>query len=677
VRIASFQTPLRLFSFIFLLAPAVALADSFVKKVGDDNVVLAGAGELPPGTIFEVRDGDDLLGFLRVEGKEKGTGSNVKIMAGKASPGARVIPIERPKTRVGFLGGDEGSRVEKELTVLCPNRLVRLTKPDDLDRRRLDAVVITTAAPEKIVRQFVDQGGIAILDLATYAAWFGEKPKKIDSEQPLSIQVVAAGSATRGLAVGQTFAHFGREDNRYVCRCLPILHNVYRVLLARVPGKEAVAVEQSIGKGRLLALDLLSPNGEPGYDSGAVLKWVLPGNLLARSVRYTRALSHRVDYDDYMQLQEAVAARVKDKWVREKAGVDSGGKTIWRFRMGPADRPTLSFDGAIHSGEWLNPHLLLDFIEYLADVPGDDYKTRWLLRNFTITVIPLLSGSMRQESFSGCDLNRNFDFRWEDYTKGYGWRAGRALKLRGTAPFSEPEARAVRDHVWNNPVIARVDMHMHGIQHGAMFIAAHPLADADLTAFDAAAGVLKANVNDRFLWKGPSQLVFRRATHAGRTVPFSTNWTAYQGLWAISTELVGGADHSLQEKEIGMEGLLAFSYAVGVDFLAGKRRWLGCPRTGFARPGGCEDATALIFTDRGKQTIAYRTNRGRGKLRLPLPSGGCRLYDETEKPIRWEAGGDHCILPMGLDRCFFECGAASRRQVLDALEQASFEQTGS
>ena len=309
-------------------------------------------------------------------------------------------------------------------------------------------------------------------------------------------------------------------------------------------------------------------------------------------------------------------------------------------------------------------------------MPEADYKTRWVLRHFSVAVIPMLSGSMRQESTNGCDLNRNFDFRWEDYTKGYGWRAGRALKLRGTAPFSEPEARVVRDHIWNHPVIGYANTHMHGVQHGAMFIAPHSIAGPDRSTFDAATKVMAARLRDRFLWKGPSQLIFRRGAHDGRTVPFAANWASYQGLWAVTTELVGGSDHSLQEKELGFEGLLAFMHAVGADFAAGKRTWLGCPRTGFARPGGCKDATALIFTRDGKQTITFRTNRGRGTLRLPLPSAGCRLTDGAGEPVAWKARGDHCELPMEATRYFFECGSATRAQVLDALKRATFEKAG-
>jgi len=706
------------------LASAFASAGTTIKSVDKGEVVLAGVGQLAAGTVFEVRRGDDLVGFLSAGG-DLSAPAAVRLIAGKAAAGDEAIRVERPNARVGLLGGEEAARVRKELAVLCPGRLVELQgagrqgvqplgaaapsrqaaavgpgnsvkrptmldvgSTEQLDPKRLDAVVITSAVGERAVRQFVSGGRTAIVDLGTYAAWSGAKPKDVVSKAELNVEVLASSDATRGLGVGQKFAYCGRLGEQFVCRCLEEVRPGGRVLLGLVPGGAAVAVEHRIGQGWLLAVDLQSPNGEPGYDPGSVLKWVLPGNLLAPSgrraakstarlkhnVRYVRKLSERLEYADYMKLQEAVADRVGGKWVREKVGVDSGGKTIWRFRTGSLDRPGFFFDGAIHAGEWLNPYLLLELIEYLADVPEEDYKTRWVLRNYSIAIIPMLSGSMRQESFAGCDLNRNFDFRWEDYTKGYGWREGRALKLRGTAPFSEPEARVVRDHIWNHAVIGYLTMHMHGLRHGAMFLSPHILADSDQSTFSATTAVVGANLLDRFLWKGPSPLVFKPvANNGGRTAPYSGSWAAYQGLWIVTTELVGGSDHSLQQKELGFEGLLAFMQVVGVDFAAGKRRWLGCPRTGFARPGGCKDATAMIFTRDGKQTIAYRSNRGEGKLRIPLASEGCRLVDPSGKPVPWTAGKDHCVVPVTTTRCFFQCGAADRRGVLDALGRSKFE----
>ena len=640
-----------------------------VSAVRSDGMIELAETRAGAGTRFyEIKLGGDLLGFAKAEGQA------ASLIAGRAAVGSEAIPIERPAARVGLVAGPEHQRVQEELAVLCPSRVERRSADDVLDAAAFDALVVTAPIDEAKLWKFVAAGRVAIVDLAVYAAWDGAACREVESERAIVVQAKAESPAMRGLAVGQTFQHYGRRDKLYVCRCLDQPREAGRVLIALAASGEPVAVEHGIGTGRLVALDLLSPNGEPGYGYGAVLKWLLPGNLLCRSVRHCSAVSTRLKFEPYMKLQEAVAERVRGAWVRERVGTDSGGRPIWSFRMGPRDRPTFLFTGAVHAGEWVNPYLLLDFIKYMARPAPDDYKARWVQRRFSILAIPMLSGSLRQESSAGCDLNRNFDFRWEDYTKGYGWRKGRALKLRGTAPFSEPEARVVRDIVWNQPIIGYLDTHMHGLKHGAMFFAAHRDARTDMRAFDAAAAVLSARMADRFLWRGPKPFALRRvANYGGPGKPFAINWAAHQGLWATSTELAGGADHSLQNKEGGIEALLAFMEAVGVEYGAGKRAWLGLPRTGFARPGGCKDAAAMVFTREGKQVIAFRTNRGHGTLRVPLPPAGCRLADAAGSAVEWRTEQGGCAVPMGKERLFLECGAASRDEVLAALKGATFE----
>ncbi len=713
-----FRLRRRLGLLVFLVctlgAVATAIAADTVRVVSVDGPMVQVAPppvDLPPGAILEVKRGEELLGLMQAQQPEAAakqaaeeSSSEVslvfRIVAGRADRGAEARLPQPIPTRVGYLGSPDAGRVEQQLKILCPGRVRVLQSADGLERSQLDAVVVTAEVPKAPIEAFVAAGGTAIVDLGPYAAWSDRKPETVRSTSDLAVKCVGRSPATRGLAAGQAFEFFGlaSDDSTVaksdegaeegtkavaeqsadapkfrVCRALPTVADGGKVLLELADGGLPVAVEHVIGHGRLLAIDLLSPNGEPGYDAGSVLHWLLPGNLLARSVRYSRALSTRQSHDEYMQRQEALAARLPDPWCREAVGTDSGGKTIWRFRHGPMDRPQFLYVGAIHAGEWLNPHLLLDFIEYLADPPTDDYRARWLKRHFTLVFIPMLSNSMRQHSFNGCDLNRNFDFRWEDYTKGYGWRADAAMKLRGDRPFSEPEARVVRDHVWNHPVIGHVDMHMHGPQHGAMFIAAHALAETDRRVFDAASALIDQNVRDRFLWKGPSQLIFRRSAFSGRTVPYSSNWVAYQGVWSVSTELVGGPDHSLQEKELGFEGLTAFSCAVGSDFRAGHRAWLGRPRFGFARPGGYKDATALCYEKDGRQTLVLRTNRGHGALLLPISDKGCRLRDAEGNPLEFEVGKGLGRIPMDTSRVFFDCGDATREEIRAALEQATFE----
>ena len=123
--------------------------------------------------------------------------------------------------------------------------------------------------------------------------------------------------------------------------------------------------------------------------------------------------------------------------------------------------------GGIHGGyEWNSALLAYEMIDYYT-------KNQALLpSNVTITIIPDLNpdatfavtgkegrfitadvaepgtrvGEARFNT-NGVDLNRNFDCKWQPEST---WR-GRTVSA-GTAPFSEPEAQAVRDWVLaNNP----------------------------------------------------------------------------------------------------------------------------------------------------------------------------------------------------------------------------------
>lgn len=669
-----FWTRARLLATAILCCLGALAADApkIVAVTDKGGIRIQGDLTLEAGRLYEVRRGHEFLGYL-VAG-ESASGVALRVLSGRAEPGAEVVPVSVPTGRVGLLGRDHNERVARELEVLLPERVVDLDAHAVTAIEGLKAVVVVGPMLRPELQDFARSGGTLVCDLAPYAAWCGVAVEEVTSSKKLQITVKSERPATRGLGVGQSLAWFGRRGETHVCRVLGSVPTGSRALLALEPDGRAVSVEEEIGIGRILALDLLSPDGEPGYDKGSVLKWILPGNLLCHSTRYTRTVSRRLKYDGFLALQHEVAKRVDPTWVHEPIGKDSGGRTVFRFRTGPMDRPTVLLNGAMHSGEWLNPYLLLDFVEHIANLPEDDWKTRWVLQHYTLAVIPMLSGSLRQESSNGCDLNRNFDCRWEDYTKGYGWRKGKALRLRGTAPFSEPEARIIRDQIWNHPVIGFVDMHMHGIQHGALFWAPHEDCEPDREFYSVAASIYTARLRDRFLWKGPTQLNLRFVPPGrGRLVPYANNWAAAQGLWAISTELVGGVEHSLQEKELGFEALFAFVYTAALEFAAGKRRWLGYPRCGIARPGGVRDGTALIFERDDTQVIAYRTNRGKGALALPLNVSGCRLEAEDGTLLDWRRQEGGYLLPMDKTRRFFVCGQADRETVLDALRRAQYQ----
>lgn len=141
-------------------------------------------------------------------------------------------------------------------------------------------------------------------------------------------------------------------------------------------------------------------------------------------------------------------------------GTSVEGRDILSYTYGEGDTHLL-FVGGVHGGyEWNSVLLAYKFLDYLdenSDVIPDTMR---------VTVIPSLNpdGVFKvigvEGSFSALeappteatvpgrfnanevDLNRNFDCKWQPTSS---WRGN--VVSAGTAPFSEPEARALRDFV--------------------------------------------------------------------------------------------------------------------------------------------------------------------------------------------------------------------------------------
>ncbi len=149
------------------------------------------------------------------------------------------------------------------------------------------------------------------------------------------------------------------------------------------------------------------------------------------------------------------------------------GREISVHQFGAGDKHLL-FVGGIHGGyEWNSSLLAWQFIDYLTvnpDVVPDD---------ITISIIPTLNPdglalvtgtggrfdirdvpdpstrvAAARMNTNGVDLNRNFDCKWEPEST---WRGN--IVSAGTAPFSEPEAAALRDYVSDTNPSAAVFWH--------------------------------------------------------------------------------------------------------------------------------------------------------------------------------------------------------------------------
>jgi predicted deacylase len=146
--------------------------------------------------------------------------------------------------------------------------------------------------------------------------------------------------------------------------------------------------------------------------------------------------------------------------VHEVIGTSVEGRSIDAYTFGSGDTH-LAFVGGIHGGyEWNSVLLAYSVLDYLEDNP------EVIPENVSVTIIPSANpdGVYRVIGKEGrfsladvpsgvdttvgrfnarsVDLNRNFDCKWQPESM---WRS--MTVSAGGAPFSEPEARAIRDFV--------------------------------------------------------------------------------------------------------------------------------------------------------------------------------------------------------------------------------------
>lgn len=139
------------------------------------------------------------------------------------------------------------------------------------------------------------------------------------------------------------------------------------------------------------------------------------------------------------------------------ASVEGRNITAHTFGTGETD---LLFVGGVHGGYEANSVRLADaMIEHLHTNAG------LIPNDVTVHIIPVLnpdgyalpptaSDQARRFNANGVDLNRNFDCKWAPESS---WR-GQTVSA-GTAPFSEPEADALREYVLATSPSAAVFWH--------------------------------------------------------------------------------------------------------------------------------------------------------------------------------------------------------------------------
>lgn len=162
----------------------------------------------------------------------------------------------------------------------------------------------------------------------------------------------------------------------------------------------------------------------------------------------------------------------RDIWVLRITGPAGGGGPD------PGDRPGVFYHGLQHAREWITGPTVLYLADYLVNRYDSDPCVRELVDRTEFYLAPCVNPDGYEYTWTtqrlwrknrrdngngsfGVDLNRNWGFQWGFDNSGSSPTPSSEI-YRGTAPFSEPETRVLRDFILARPNIrAYMDYHCY------------------------------------------------------------------------------------------------------------------------------------------------------------------------------------------------------------------------
>lgn len=186
--------------------------------------------------------------------------------------------------------------------------------------------------------------------------------------------------------------------------------------------------------------------------------------------------SYRELESDLIALEEAYPGTVRLVVI----GTSLEGRNIYAAKISDAPErddgePGVLILGCHHAREWISVDVPLLLARYLAANAGTDPAVRSLLARAEIWIVPLVNPDGLEYSIDvyrywrknrranadgsfGVDLNRNYGYMWGLDDEGSS-PSPLSEVFRGTAAFSEPETRAVRDLFLSREFRAVVSYH--------------------------------------------------------------------------------------------------------------------------------------------------------------------------------------------------------------------------
>ena len=549
------------------------------RIVGAKGDELSLSGEIPAAGLAEIWHDGEMVGFARI-----GEDGTVKRVLGRAPKGAVLRPVGMPPCRAVVLAPSSDHPAIGELQALFHDSLHVTLTPAEFAQalREKPNAAIALADPGASALASAPAGVRIVCSLQAYAAARGLTPIRHRVPARPSMKIVQPAPWLAGISVGQELPWYGTEKESFLQQslsqdCLPAGAQVHAV--STIDRQPIMLAEPLPGGGCLMALDLESPNGKPGYDRGSKYKWHFLTRLLDPRPFYGVFTPVKPSFEEYVKSLRDLTERHPGRLTIVEVGRGAAGDPVYSARLGREGAPRFVLSGCVHGGEIQNAYGLRRLIEVLLENPGNDPRISSLLARYGVEVLPIVNAwgylHGHQVNSRDCDLNRNFDYCWQEYKGDGGWRAKyKPEVLRGAAPFSEGEARGLRDRLLDGKLAGYVDFHQHEMQHGYMLCLPHKPVQRETQTFLFLHELLNARLAGRYLFGaekgdaallpgGPEGASHKRAAspfpaHAlqltvnktGSAVPFAQNWAAAQGIPTCLFELPGGFEDSLMLSDI-------------------------------------------------------------------------------------------------------------------------------
>lgn len=401
--------------------------------------------------------------------------------------------------------------------------------------------------------EYAKEGGQVISCLYEYSVSRQlnfEKSYIYGSAHP-GIRIDEVNDITKGFSVGDILGWFGMvsdaPDQRYANQLFQRqVSNIKpsdktQIIASSTINGNAVIVEEHVGKGRIVAMDLISPL-RPFHNSwGSTNKYLFLGNIINSSVRYGKHYGKRLGYDKFVELLHNTTDLYSDISIQNE-GNCSDGRPLYSLNIGDPDKPAMFFGASIHGWEWENAYGLLRLAEVLCQNPAvENLPTRGLSYKIIPIQNPYGFDNFTRHNANGVDLNRNFACEWNRFDYAQDRKTPWDYNYKGSAASSEPETTIIQNILGDLKPICVIDFHTADY----IMVPAHT---GDPSLIESIHDDIKCRLRDRYISQKPmggrfQQVNLCRRKDFGRPLPYCISYAAEQGTpAAFIIEMSGDRD---------------------------------------------------------------------------------------------------------------------------------------